>query len=166
MTKQDLEVCSCIVGTSENRKKYELAHMLGRMTTKDVADALAEEGLSTHTFIVDNHMRRHIPMATQEEVVEYLPSVASTCAQLLARTSTKSTTFLDKQVLEKDEIRLLGILISESGKLLDKLGSITGEAASINTPIAVHVPNDFERAAMVILPKHPEVWKEIKEEMK
>lgn len=165
MTKDNLENCNCILQESENRKKYELLYMLGRMTTKDITEALVEEGINTHTVIVDNHMRRHIPMDVQEEIVNYLPSVASTCAQMLSRVKSKATMFLDKQTLAKDEIRLLGILVGETNKYLDKLGSITGEAASINTPISVHVPNDFEEAAMAVLPEFPDAWKAIRDYM-
>lgn len=165
MTKLNLENCNCILHESKNCKKYELLYMLGRMTISDIAVALAEEDIHAHSFIIDNHMRRHISMEVQEEVVNYLPSVASTCAQMLSRVKTKAVTFLDKQNLEKDEIRLMGILVGETNKYLDKLGSITGEAASINTPVAVHVPNDFEAAAMKILPDFPECWKAIKAEM-
>ena len=139
--------------------------MLGRMTKDDIVKALVDEGINTHSIIVENHMSRHISMDVQEEVVNYLPSVSSTCAQLLSRVSSQAKMFLDKSTLAKDEIRLLGILIGESGKLLDKMGSITGEAQSVNTPLAVHIPNNFENCAMKVLPKYPEVWKEIREEM-
>lgn len=165
MAKLNLETCNCILQESENRKLYELAYMLGRMTKDDIVQALVDEGINTHSVIVENHMRRHIPMDVQEEVTEYLPSVASTCAQMLARVKTRATMFLDKTTLAKDEIRLLGILVSETNKYLDKLGSITGEAQSVNTPLAVHVPNNFEKAAMEVLPNHPIVWKEIREKM-
>lgn len=165
MAKLNLEHCNCIIQESENRKLYELAYMLGRMTKDDIVKALVEEGINTHGIIVEQHMRRHIPMDVQEEVIEYLPSVASTCAQMLARVKSQATIFLDKQTLAKDEIRLLGILVSETNKYLDKMGSLTGEAQSINTPVAVHVPNNFENCAMKVLPKHPKVWKEIREEM-
>ena len=139
--------------------------MLGRMTKDDIVQALVDEGINTHSVIVENHMRRHIPMDVQEEVVDYLPSVSSTCAQLLSRVSSQAKIFLDKQTLAKDEIRLLGILIGEAGKLLDKMGSITGEAQSVNTPVLMHVPNHFEEAAMSVLPNHPTVWKEIRDKM-
>ena len=165
MPKLNLEHCNCIIQESENRKLYELAYMLGRMTKDDIVKALVDEGINTHSVIVENHMRRHIPMDVQEEVIEYLPSVASTCAQMLSRVKSQATIFLDKQNLAKDEIRLLGILVSETNKYLDKMGSITGEAQSVNTPVALHVPNNFEEAAMAVLPDFPDAWKAIREYM-
>ena len=165
MPKLNLEHCNCIIQESENRKLYELAYMLGRMTKDDIVKALVDEGINTHSVIVENHMRRHIPMDVQEEVIEYLPSVASTCAQMLSRVKSQATIFLDNQNLAKDEIRLLGILVSETNKYLDKMGSITGEAQSVNTPVALHVPNNFEEAAMAVLPDFPDAWKAIREYM-
>lgn len=165
MAKNNLEICNCILGESENLRTYELAYMLGRMTVQDICKALSNEGISAHSIIIDNHMRRHIPMDVQEDVVNYLPSVASTCAQMLSRVKSRATMFLDKPTLEKDEIRILGILVSETNKYLDKLGSITGEAVSINTPISVHVPNNFEEAAMAVLPDYPDAWKAIRDYM-
>lgn len=163
--KLNLENCNCILQESENREKYELNYMLGRMTVDDIVKSLVDEGINSHSIIIKQHMARHIPMETQEKVTEYLPSVSSTCAQLLSRVSSQAKIFLDKQTLAKDEIRLLGILVGESGKLLDKMGSITGEAQSVNTPVLMHVPNHFEEAAMSILPNHPTVWKEIRDKM-
>ena len=139
--------------------------MLGRMTKEDVVKALVDEGINTHSIIVSNHMSRHIPMDVQEEIVDYLPSVASTCAQMLSRVKSQATTFLDKPTLEKDEIRLLGILVSETNKYLDKLGSITGEAASVNTPVAMMVPDTFGKVCMDVLPEFPEAWKAVRDKM-
>lgn len=165
MAKLNLETCNCILQESENRKLYELAYMLGRMTKDDIVQALVDEGINTHSVIVENHMRRHIPMDVQEEVTEYLPSVASTCAQMLARVKTRATMFLDKTTLAKDEIRLLGILVSETNKYLDKLGSITGEAQSVNTPVAMMVPDTFGKVCMDVLPEFPDAWKAVRDKM-
>lgn len=162
--KINLEHCNCILQESENREKYELNYMLGRMTSDDIVKALVDEGINTHTIIVKQHMARHISLDTQEKIVDYLPSIASTCSQMLARVKSKAILFLDKPILEKDEIRLLGTLISESGKFVDKLGVLNGDPTTVS-PVNMHVPSSFEEAAMSILPGHPDVWKEIRDKM-
>ena len=162
--KLNLENCNCILQESENREKYELNYMLGRMTVDDIVKALMDEGINTHSIIVSNHMSRHISISVQEKIIDYLPSIASTCTQILSRTKTKAITFLDKPTLEKDEIRLLSTLVAESGKFIDKLSVLNGDPTTLS-PVAVHVPNNFEEAAMFVLPSYPEVWKKIRDKM-
>ena len=162
--KINLENCNCILQESENREKYELNYMLGRMTVDDIVKSLVDEGIHTHQIIVKQHMARHIPLNIQEKIVDYLPSVASTCSQMLSRVKTKAITFLDKPTLEKDEIRLLGTLVAESGKFVDKLGILNGDPTTAS-PVNMVIPNTFEKIALEILPKYPECWKEIRDKM-
>ena len=165
MTKKlNLEICNCIIQESENRELYEIAYLLGKMTIDDVLQALVEEGINTHSIIIKQHMARHISLDVQEKIVDYLPSVASTCSQMLSRVKARAIIFLDKPTLEKDEIRLLGTLIAESGKFVDKLGVLNGDPTTVS-PINMHVPSSFEEAAMAILPSHPIIWKEIRDKM-
>jgi len=164
---KDLESCNCALQRSANLKNLELNWMLGRMTYGDVARELAEkEGIHVATIIVEIHMQRHIPLSVQEEVVEYLPSIASTCAIMLSKVKSKALTFLDRKVIEDKEVKLLSVLVSEVGKYLDKYGSITGEADSIHSTNITIAPSNFEQAAMEILPDHPDIWIKIKNRMK
>ena len=165
MTKKlNLEICNCIIQESENRELYEIAYLLGKMTIDDVLQALVEEGINTHSIIIKQHMARHISLDVQEKIVDYLPSVASTCSQMLSRVKARAIIFLDKPTLEKDEIRLLGTLIAESGKFVDKLGILNGDPTTAS-PVNMVIPNTFEKIALEILPKYPECWKKIRDKM-
>ena len=164
---KNLETCNCIMTQSKNRELHELSYLLGKTTAADIARRLAEEeGIHASTVIVQIHLDRHISLETQEKVTEYLPSVASTCAQMLSRVKTRSMKFLDQQVLEDREIKLLGILIKETSGFLDKLGQLTGEADSVHTAKMTIAPSNFEEAAMAILPEYPECYIAIKKKMK
>ena len=165
MTKKlNLEICNCIIQESEKRELYEIAYLLGKMTIDDVLQALVEEGINTHSIIIKQHMARHISLDVQEKIVDYLPSVASTCSQMLSRVKARAIIFLDKPTLEKDEIRLLGTLIAESGKFVDKLGILNGDPTTAS-PVNMVIPNTFEKIALEILPKYPECWKKIRDKM-
>ena len=160
MTK-DYETCSCLIGDNPEREHLELGYLLGKLTTREIAQAV-----NCHEAIVKIHMKRHIPLRVVESLKDYLPSVASMCAEMLVKVKSRATDFLDKQDLEDKEIRLLTALVGETNRYLDKLGQLTGEAASINTPIInMHVPNNFEEVVMEVLPKYPEAWKEIRDKL-
>ena len=152
---------------SKNRELHEISYLLGKTTAGDIARRLAEEeAIHASTTIIQIHLDRHISLETQEKVTEYLPSVASTCAQMLSRVKTRAMKFLDQPILEDKEIKLLGILIKETSGFLDKLGQLTGEADSIHSTNVTIAPSNFEAAAMEILPNYPDCYIEIKNKMK
>lgn len=160
---KNLETCNCIMNTSKNLEVHELSYLLGKTTAGDIARRLAEEeNIHVASVIVQIHLDRHISIETQEKVTEYLPSVASTCAQMLSRVKTRAMTFLDNRSLEDRDIKLLGILIKETAGFLDKMGQLTGEADSVHTAKVTVAPSNFETAAMEILPDFPEAWVAIK----
>lgn len=164
---KDLEICNCIMQQSKNKELHELSYLLGKTTAADTARRLAEEeGIHASSTIIQIHFDRHISLSTQEKVTEYLPSVASTCAQMLSRVKTRAMVLLDNQQLEDREIKFLGILIKETSGFLDKLGQITGEADSIHTAKVTVAPNHFEEAAMAVLPDFPDCYIAIKAKMK
>ena len=163
---KDLEHCTCILAESKNLKLYELSYLLGKATAVDIAQRLAEEeGIHVSTTIVKIHLDRHIPLSVQEEVVDYLPSIASTCAIMLTKVKGRAMTYLDNTNLDDKEVKLLSVLVSEVGKYLDKYGQITGEADSIHTANIKIAPSHFEQAAMDVLPEYPDVWVAIKNRM-
>jgi len=163
---KDLEHCTCILAESKNLKLYELSYLLGKATAVDIAQRLAEEeGIHVSTTIVKIHLDRHIPLSVQEEVVEYLPSIASTCAIMLTKVKARAMSYLDNQNLSDQEVKLLSTLVSETGKYLDKYGQISGQADSIHSPNITIAPSHFEQAARDILPEYPEVWIAIKNRM-
>lgn len=167
MGQKNLEDCNCIIAKSKNREIHEISYLLGKTTAQDIARRMAEEeGIHVSTTITQIHLDRHISLDTQEKVTEYLPSVASTCAQMLSRVKTRSMKFLDLPVLEDKEIKLLGILIKETSGFLDKLGDLTGEADSVHRTNITVAPSNFEEAAMSVLPEFPEAWIAIKNKLK
>lgn len=164
---KNLEKCNCIMSQSKNREIHEISYLLGRTTAGDITRRLAEdENIHASTSIIQIHLDRHISIETQEKITEYLPSVASTCAQMLSRVKIKSIKMLDQLILEDREIKLLGILIKETSGFLDKLGQITGEADSIHQAKVTIAPSNFEIAAMEILPEFPDCYIAIKKKMK
>ena len=163
---KDLEHCNCILSESKNLKMHELSYLLGKATAIDIAQRLAEEeSIHVSSTIVKIHLERHVPLSVQEEVVEYLPSIASTCAIMLAKVKTRAMTYLDNQNLDDKEVKLLSILVSEVGKYLDKYGQITGQADSIHSTNVTVAPSNFEAAAMAILPNFPDCFIAIKAKM-
>jgi len=143
----------------DRRRDFEIAYLLDQWTADEIATEL---GISS--LIVRDHMRRNIPLDVHEEIVNYLPSTAAQTAELLIQVKSKAMQILRQRVIDKEDSKLLSALISSSVKFLEKYGQVMEKIPSLNgTNVQI---NYFEKACFNILVDHPDVYLEIKEEMK
>jgi hypothetical protein len=154
----DVFVQKCDEISPTAREEYELAYLLGQYSTQEIATEL---GLN-HALVA-LHMRRRIPLATKEKIVEYLPSTGAQCAELLIQVKNRALTLLrSDNELDDTEARLLNTLINSTSKFLEKYGQITEGLPGLNAPVTI---NYFELACKDVLSHHPEVYLQIKERM-
>jgi len=142
----------------DKREDYEIAFLLGQYTIQEIATEL-----ELNSTIVATHMKRRIAKETREKIVQFLPSTASQCAELLIQVKAKALDMLRQEdELDDRDIRLLNTLINSSSKYLEKYGQVTEGIGGVNQPITF---NYFEVACKEILSNHPTVYMEIKKRM-
>jgi hypothetical protein len=156
---KDIFVEKCEEISPTAREEYELAFLLGEYSVQEIATEL-----QISTVLVRDHMKRHIPLATREKLVDYLPSTAAQCAELLVQVKGKALSLLrSDSELEEIEARLLNTLINSTSKFLEKYGQVTEGISGINAPVVT--VNYFELACKDVLALYPDVYKQIKTKM-
>jgi predicted DNA-binding protein YlxM (UPF0122 family) len=141
----------------EKREEYELAYLLGQYTASEIATEL-----NISSTAVNIHMRRRISRETREKLVNYLPSTAAQCAEILVQVKSRALDLLRQDVIEDTDARLLNTLIGSSSKFLEKYGQVTEGIQGVNAPITI---NYFELACKDVLVNHPEIYMQIKNRM-